>query len=35
MFKVISKEEYLSQPYTTAIAADPSMGIMSRTYVLI
>lgn len=35
MFKVISKEEYFSQAYTTAIAADPSMGIMSRTYVLL
>ena len=35
MFKIITKEEYFSQSYTTAIAANPSLGIMSRTYVLL
>lgn len=35
MFKIITKEEYFKQPYATAIAADPSRGIMSETYVLL
>lgn len=35
MFKIITKEEYFKQDYTTAIAADPSRGIMSKTYVLL